>query len=233
MKFQTTFLLLASILQTVHSIGGPGNIGTGWSWNVDWDSAPSCARSCLSSAYPTTSTISWGSACATPSGLSNCIDSACTITATASAISSLSSVQSSLCSAYSSYSSCTSASSSCTWPYTSPFSPWDRYNGSRPQGWIGPGSQGWYTYTCTDGRSTGWSTATLTLTSTSTGTAGTSVVTNVIEETATLVGAAVASGTTSSASSTATGSGGNKNGEVQLLGMGVVLAAGVGAVVLL
>ncbi|CZR63026.1 uncharacterized protein PAC_12923 [Phialocephala subalpina] len=233
MELQTTlFLLLASILRTVHSQGGPR--GVDWGWNVDWDFAPECARSCLSSAYPTTSTISWGAPCSTPSGLSNCVNSACTITATASAYSSLTSVQASLCSVYSSYSSCTSASSSCTWPYTSPFSPWDRHNGSRPQGWVGPGSQGWYTYTCTDGRSSGWSTATLTVTSTSTGTAGTSVLTNVIKETATLVAAAAAaSGTTSGASSTATGSSGTKNGEVHVLGMGVVLAVGVGAMAML
>ncbi|KAE8454612.1 hypothetical protein EG329_000235 [Mollisiaceae sp. DMI_Dod_QoI] len=222
MKFQTTlFLALATILQIVHSNGMPGM--SGW----EWDFAPSCAQSCLSSAYPTTT--SWSNPCVTATALSSCVTSACTLTATSqsSAISSLSSIQSSLCSVYS---SCSSASSSCTWGSGGPFSPWDRTNGSRPSGWAGPGPNGFYTFSCTDGRTSGWSTAPVTITSTSTGTAGTSVVTTVVNETATLVAAAV---TNSGATATATGNSAARMQDVGVWGMGMVAAAGVGAVVLL
>ncbi|KAI3341000.1 hypothetical protein F4824DRAFT_486873 [Ustulina deusta] len=113
-----------------------------------WNGAPGCAQSCLSSAWagPTGTTTSWwpeqSEYCDADKGKSigDCIDTACSATATA--YTSYSSLSSSLCSQYS---SCTSAGSTGVQTITYPGGP---VTWAAPGGWggkfggYGPGIQG-------------------------------------------------------------------------------------------
>lgn len=205
MRFSATTLLALS--STIVSAQGWGSSGSG-----DWGGyggfgglAPDCAvrdatvhfnfcllvhqlisflqKSCFSSAYSTLTTSMTACPMAA-SSLSSCVTSACsTITSVAA---SLSSYQSQLCSAWS---SCSSDSQGCG------------EFGWGADGWGGRGPNGFYTYTCTNGRSSGFTTRTQTFTTTTTANGIVSTFTTTRTQEATLVAAAVSgTGTASSTS---------------------------------
>ncbi|KAH8649409.1 hypothetical protein BGZ60DRAFT_199417 [Tricladium varicosporioides] len=158
-----------------------------WGGGDDWESAPACAKSCFSSAYPM-SLSNWENHCATPTSLSNCASTACS--SDHSAYTAVSSMQSSMCSAFH---SCSSMHHSCSgWPF----------GDQMGMGWGGMGGNGWYTVTGSDGHTSGFTTRTVFVTTTVSGLGATSVAIVTTTQTATLIAAAAVAGTTTAAATT-------------------------------